>query len=50
MDLKLDTPQTNQHTSFDSHEEVLKKYPEISSYNNDYHSRFGFGATEIFLD
>jgi dsDNA-specific endonuclease/ATPase MutS2 len=31
-------------------EKVLKKYPEISSYNNDYHSRFGFGATEIFLD
>jgi dsDNA-specific endonuclease/ATPase MutS2 len=31
-------------------EKVLKKYPEVSSYNNDYHTRFGFGATEIFLD
>jgi DNA-nicking Smr family endonuclease len=31
-------------------EKVLKKYPEVSSYNNDYHVRFGFGATEIFLD
>jgi len=31
-------------------EKVLKKYPEVSSYNNDFHARFGFGATEIFLD
>jgi len=31
-------------------EKVLKKYPEVSNYNNDYHARFGFGATEIFLD
>lgn len=31
-------------------EKVIKKYPEVSTYNNDYHARFGFGATEIFLD
>ncbi|MFN0274410.1 MAG: Smr/MutS family protein [Chitinophagales bacterium] len=30
-------------------EEVLKEYPEIVSYNNNYHPRFGFGATEILL-
>lgn len=31
-------------------EKVLKEYPEVDRYNNDYHARFGFGATEIFLD
>lgn len=31
-------------------EKALKKYPEVSSYNNDYNPRFGFGATEIILD
>lgn len=31
-------------------EKLLKKYPEVASYNNDFHARFGFGATEIFLD
>lgn len=30
-------------------EKILNEYPEVESYNNDYHSRFGFGATEIFL-
>ncbi len=30
-------------------EKILKQYPEIDSYNNDYNPRFGFGATEIFL-
>lgn len=31
-------------------EKVLKKYPEVTAFNNDFHARFGFGATEIFLD
>lgn len=31
-------------------EKTLKKYPEVSSYNNDYTARFGFGATQINLD
>ncbi|MBC8046678.1 MAG: DUF2027 domain-containing protein [Fimbriimonadaceae bacterium] len=30
-------------------EKLLKQYPEIESYNNNYHPRFGFGATEIIL-
>ncbi|HMX03042.1 MAG TPA: Smr/MutS family protein [Chitinophagales bacterium] len=31
-------------------EKTLKKYPEVTSYNNDYNPRFGHGATEIILD
>ena len=27
--------------------EVLKEYPEIQSYKNDYHPKYGFGATEV---
>jgi len=29
---------------------ILDDYPEVTSYNNDYTARFGFGATEIILD
>ncbi len=28
---------------------LLKQYPEVDTYNNDYNPRFGFGATEIFM-
>lgn len=31
-------------------EKVLKQYPEVKSFNNDYTARFGFGATAIFLE
>lgn len=31
-------------------EKALKKYPEVSSHNNNYSPRFGFGATEIHLE
>lgn len=31
-------------------ETALEDYPEVSSFNNDYNPRFGFGATEITLD
>lgn len=30
-------------------ENLLTEYSEIISYNNNYHPRFGFGATEIIL-
>lgn len=30
-------------------ENILKQTPEVVSYNNDYNSRFGYGATEINL-
>lgn len=30
-------------------ENILKQTPEVISYNNDYNSRFGYGATEINL-
>ncbi len=29
---------------------ILQNFPEVESFNNDYNPRFGFGATEIFLD
>lgn len=28
---------------------LLLEYNEVQSFNNDYHSKYGFGATEIFL-
>ncbi len=31
-------------------ENLLLEYPDVKSYNNNYTPRFGFGATEIFLD
>lgn len=30
-------------------EKKLKEYPQVVSFNNHHHPRFGFGATEIFL-
>ena len=29
---------------------MLRHYPHVKSFNNDYHPRYGFGATEIFLE
>ena len=28
---------------------MLKSYKEVQSFNNDYHPRYGYGATEIIL-
>jgi hypothetical protein len=28
----------------------LKTWPEVSGYRNEYHPRYGFGATEVFFD
>jgi DNA-nicking Smr family endonuclease len=28
---------------------ILKKHPHVRSYTNDYHSRYGFGSTLIYL-
>jgi dsDNA-specific endonuclease/ATPase MutS2 len=28
---------------------LLKQYREVKSFNNDYHPRYGFGATEVIL-
>ncbi len=28
---------------------ILKSYPEVRSFNNDFHPRYGYGATEINL-
>ncbi len=28
----------------------LKNYPSVTSFNNEYHHRFGFGATEVHLE
>lgn len=28
---------------------LLQEYPEVQSFNNNYHHKYGFGATEIFL-
>ena len=29
--------------------QMLKGYKEVRSFNNDFHSRYGYGATEIIL-
>lgn len=29
--------------------QILREHPDVKSYNNDFHSRYGFGATEIIL-
>jgi hypothetical protein len=29
---------------------LLEQYPSVTSFNNQYHARFGHGATEIILD
>ncbi len=29
---------------------ILKQTPEVSRYNNDWHGRYGFGATEVWFE
>lgn len=29
---------------------ILPEYPQVKSFRNEYHPRYGFGATEIFLE
>jgi hypothetical protein len=29
---------------------LLEQYPSVTSFNNSYHGRFGFGATEVMLE
>jgi hypothetical protein len=31
-------------------ENLLNEYPDIKSFNNNYHPAYGYGATEIIID